>query len=187
MLALFPHMPRPARTAIPAPAEAVEITRAPKAHGPLSRMVRFYCAQADIEFQTRGRAKRAREKTAEREAIAIASVTCDIPVFRYISYPPASGSPFLSRVSRPASLPLQPSQSSIPALLTAPLFLFFLYREVAEVVCTHAGWQIGRGISFYRMRGLHARKGRKGFRKNAISPPSRKTKNAICTWKWPPK
>lgn len=36
--------------------------------------------------------------------------------------------------------------------------LFFLYREVVKVVCTRTGWQIGRGISFYRMRGLHARK-----------------------------
>lgn len=59
------------------------------------------------------------------------------------------------------SLPLR-SHRSVP--------LFLLYREVVEVVCTHTGWQIGRGISFYRMRGLHARKSRKGFRKNAIFP-----------------
>jgi len=37
-------------------------------------------------------------------------------------------------------------------LILLSLSPFFILRSSGEIVCTRTGWQIGRGISFYRMR-----------------------------------
>jgi len=126
-------------------------------YGPPSQKVRFYCAR-DIEFHCKSSETSLRKNGGKSER----AIACHIwhsvsryilpSGFRFPVLPTSLASLFLSFHSR------------------RPVLLLFLYREVLEVVCTHTGWQIGRGISFYRMRGLHARKGRKGFRKNAIFP-----------------
>lgn len=128
-------------------------------YGPPSQKVRFYCAR-DIEFRSKSSRNEPAKKRERGEKRRAGNRQCHIwhSVSRYIL---PSGFRFPVRLP---SLFLSLRYRSIcPSL-------FFLYREVVVVVCTHTGWQIGRGISFYRMRGLHARKGRKGFRKNAIFP-----------------
>lgn len=113
-------------------------------YGPLSQKVRFYCTR-DIEFRS-ARGETRLRKNGEKGGRAIASVTYDVRSLDTFC-------PLASDFRSFLSVSLAPRSRTHRSIS-----LHFLYREAVKVVCTRTGWQIGRGISFYRMRGLHARK-----------------------------
>lgn len=118
----------------------MEITRA---EGTGRFLKRFDFIAREISSFVAREAKRGCEKNGEKGR-AIASVTYDVRS-------PDTFCPLASDFRSFLSVSLAPRTHRSISLL-------FLYREVVKVVCTRTGWQIGRGISFYRMRGLHARK-----------------------------
>jgi len=112
--------------------EAMEITRA---EGTGRFLKRFDFIAREISGFGSETSLRKNGEKGKRGQSPVSHMT--FPVSRYILCPLASD-------SRSTALSRPPCRA----------LFFYISESMVKVVCTRAGWQIGRGISFYRMRGL---------------------------------
>lgn len=148
----------------------MEITRA---EGTGRFLKRFDFIAREISSFAAREAKRGCEKTRKKatEQSPVSHMTFGLPIHL------PSGFRF----------PILPLRFSRPPQSLFYLTLFSISRSGEGRLHSHrmANWT--RNFILPDERPPRPERGRKGFRKNAIFPSTRKTKNVICTWKWIPK